>query len=104
MYSALAGFVDPGESLEEGIRREIKEEVGIEVKNIQYFKSQPWLFPDSLMIAFTAEYAVGEISIDKNEIEDSSWYSPDEFPPLPGKFSVARALIDHFVNRKTPSP
>ncbi len=101
MYSALAGFVEPGESLEDCVRREIKEEVGIDVKNIQYFKSQPWPFPDSLMIAFTAEYAGGELAIDPNEILDAGWYGPEDFPPLPGKLSIARALIDHFVNRGT---
>lgn len=100
MYSVLAGFVEPGESLEECIRREIKEEVGIEIKNIKYFKSQPWPFPDSLMIAFTAEYASGELSIDHNEIMNADWYCPEEFPPIPRKFSVARMLIDHFVEQK----
>lgn len=100
MYSVLAGFVEPGESLEECIRREIKEEVGIEIKNIRYFKSQPWPFPDSLMIAFTAEYAGGELSIDHHEISKADWYSPEEFPPIPKKFSVARMLIDHFVEQK----
>ncbi|MEE9913429.1 MAG: NAD(+) diphosphatase [Deltaproteobacteria bacterium] len=99
LYSVLAGFVEPGESLEECIRREIKEEVGIEVKNIQYFKSQPWPFPDSLMIAFTAEYAGGELSIDQDEITDAAWYSPEEFPMIPGKVSVSRALIDHFTEQ-----
>lgn len=107
MYSVLAGFVEPGESLEDCIRREIKEEVGIEIKNIKYFKSQPWPFPDSLMIAFTAEYAGGELSIDPNEIADAGWYSledfpiPEDFPVLPGKFSIARALIDHFIEQKS---
>lgn len=101
MYSVLAGFVEPGESLEECIRREIKEEVGIEIKNIKYFKSQPWPFPDSLMIAFTAEYASGELSIDPTEIANAGWYSPEDFPALPRKVSISRALIDHFVERKT---
>jgi len=99
MYSVLAGFVEPGESLEECLRREIKEEAGIEIKNIRYFKSQPWPYPDSLMVAFTAEYAGGELSIDSNELTDAGWYAPEEFPAIPGKFSVARALIDHFVEQ-----
>jgi len=100
MYSVLAGFVEPGESLEECVRREIKEEAGIEIKNIQYFKSQPWPYPDSLMIAFTAEYAGGELVLDRSEIADAAWFSPDALPTIPGKFSVARALIDHFVEQK----
>ncbi len=103
MYSVLAGFVEPGESLEECIQREIKEEVGIEIKNIKYFKSQPWPFPDSLMIAFTSEYAGGELSIDKNELVDAGWYSPEKFPMIPGKLSIARALIDHYIQRKLSS-
>lgn len=100
MYSVLAGFVEPGESLEECVRREIGEEVGIEVKNIRYFGSQPWPFPDSLMIAFTAEYAGGELVIDSREIVDAGWFYPANFPPIPRKLSVARALIDHFVARQ----
>lgn len=100
MYSVLAGFVEPGETLEECVRREIKEETGIEVKNIQYFKSQPWPYPDSLMIGFTAEYAGGELSLDPHELVDAGWYTPEEFPAIPRKISISRALIDHFVERK----
>jgi len=103
MYSVVAGFVEPGESLEECIKREIKEETGIKIKNIKYFKSQPWPFPDSLMIAFTSEYAAGELSIDPNEIVDAGWYRPEDFPVVPGKRSVARALIDHFIERNKNS-
>jgi NAD+ diphosphatase len=100
MYSSLAGFVEPGESLEDCVRREIKEEVGIDVKNIQYFKSQPWPFPDSLMIAFTAEYAGGELSLDPHEILDAVWFSPEDFPTPAGKYSISRALIDHFAEQQ----
>jgi len=100
MYSVLAGFAEPGESLEACIRREIKEEVGIEVKNITYFKSQPWPFPDSLMIGFTADYAGGELTIDQHEIAEAAWFGPEELPLIPGKISIARALIDHFVERR----
>jgi NAD+ diphosphatase len=95
-YSVLAGFVEPGETLEECIRREIAEEVGIEVKNIRYFGSQPWPFPDSLMIAFTAEYSKGEIIPDPAEIVDAGWFSADNLPPVPPKISIARKLIDWF--------
>lgn len=99
MFSVLAGFVEPGECLEECVRREIREETGIEVKNIRYFKSQPWPFPDSLMVGFTSEYAGGELKIDGREIVEAGWYGPDELPAIPGKISIARALIDRFIEQ-----
>ncbi|MEL6813686.1 MAG: NAD(+) diphosphatase [Cyanobacteria bacterium J06598_3] len=97
MYSVLAGFVEPGESLEETVAREVREEVGIEIKNICYFGSQPWPFPDSLMVGFTAEYASGKITPDPAEIEAADWFDKDNLPPVPGKLSIARKLIDTFV-------
>jgi len=98
-YSVLAGFVEPGETLEETVAREVKEEVGLELTNIRYFGSQPWPFPDSLMIGFTAQYAGGEICIDETEIVEAGWFGPDELPLLPGKISIARQLIDSFLER-----
>jgi len=97
MYSVLAGFVEPGESLEEAVRREVKEEVGLDVKDIRYFGSQPWPFPHSLMIGFTATYAGGEISPDDGEIEDAGWFGIDGLPTIPSKISIARKLIDWFL-------
>jgi len=99
MYSVLAGFVEPGESIEETIEREICEEVGVEVKNLRYFGSQPWPFPNSLMIGFTADYAGRELRVEPSEIEDAGWYSTDDLPTLPPKVSIARAMIDSFVAR-----
>lgn len=96
-YSVLAGFVEPGEDLSECVQREVREEVGIEVKNICYFGSQPWPFPDSLMIAFTAEYASGEIKVDKSEIVDAGWFKADNLPRVPPGISIARQLIDWFL-------
>jgi len=96
-YSVLAGFVEPGETLEECVRREIFEEVGIAVENIRYFGSQPWPFPDSLMLAFTAEYVGGEIRVDNTEIADADWYPSDRLPKIPPRISIARRLIDWFV-------
>lgn len=96
-YSTLAGFAEPGETLEETVAREVREETGIEVKDIRYFGSQPWPFPDSLMIGFTAQYAGGEIRADGTEIEDAQWFSFDRLPKIPGKISIARNLIDWFV-------
>jgi NAD+ diphosphatase len=96
-YSVLAGFVEPGETLEEAVVREVKEEVGLDVEDIRYFGSQPWPFPHSLMIGFTAAYAGGEISIDDMEIEDAGWFTADNLPDISGKISIARSLIDWFL-------
>jgi NAD+ diphosphatase len=100
MYSVLAGFVEPGESLEEAVVREVREEVGISVKNIKYFGNQPWPFPHSLMIGFTATYAGGNISLDDSEIEDARWFTADNLPRIPGKISIARKLIDWFIDKQ----
>jgi NAD+ diphosphatase len=100
MYSVLAGFVEPGESLEEAVVREVREEVGISVKNIKYFGNQPWPFPHSLMIGFTATYAGGKISLDDSEIEDAGWFTADNLPRIPGKISIARKLIDWFIDKQ----
>ena len=104
MYSVLAGFVEPGESLEEAVIREVKEEVGVTVKDIRYFGSQPWPFPHSLMIGFTATYAGGEISLDDSEIEDAGWFTADTLPQIPGKISIARKLIDWFLDKQGRMP
>ena len=97
LYSVIAGFVEPGETLEEAVVREVREEVDLTIKDIQYFGSQPWPFPHSLMIGFTATYADGEISLDDTEIEDAGWFAADNLPTLPGKISIARKLIDWFL-------
>ena len=96
-YSVLAGFVEPGETLEECVKREVCEETGITVTSIRYFGSQPWPFPNSLMIAFVADYADGEIRTDGSEIVDAAWFSKDRLPQIPPKISIARHLIDWFI-------
>ena len=93
--SALAGFLEAGESIEEAIHREVREEVGVDVTDLRYFASQPWAFPHSLMIAFTAEYAGGELRPDGMEIVEARWFGPgDELPQLSPHQSISRALID----------
>lgn len=93
--SALAGFLEPGESVEEAIHREVREEVGIEVTDLRYFASQSWPFPHSLMLAFTAEYAGGELRPDTSEIAEARWFGPgDALPELSPRQSISRALID----------
>jgi NAD+ diphosphatase len=97
LHSVLAGFVEAGENLEHAVIREVREEVGIAVTSIRYFGSEPWPFPDSLMIGFTAEYAGGEIVVDNNEILSAGWFDRDHLPKLPLRMSIARALIDQWI-------
>ncbi|MFH0780950.1 MAG: NAD(+) diphosphatase [Pseudomonadota bacterium] len=101
MYSTLAGFVEPGETLEEAVIREVFEEVALIVDNIQYVASQPWPFPHSLMIGFTSTYKNGEIRIDQEEIEDARWFSADDLPILPSTISISRLLIENFLEQQS---
>ena len=98
MYSCLAGFVEPGESLEEAVAREVMEEVSIGIDGIRYMGSQPWPFPHSLMVGFRARYAWGEIVCDPAEIVDAQWFRRDSLPNIPGRVSIARRLIDSWLD------
>jgi NAD+ diphosphatase len=97
MYSALAGFVEPGESLEQCLAREVAEEVGVQISNTRYFASQSWPFPHSMMIAFVCEWSSGEIRPQAGEIEEANWFDVLQLPKLPSKISIARRLIDAVV-------
>lgn len=99
MYSCVAGFVEPGENLEDAVRREVREEVGVELAKVRYIASQPWPFPHSLMIGFEATWASGDIVIDESEIVDAQWFRPDDLPMIPPGMSIARTLIDRWLAR-----
>lgn len=101
-YSVLAGFVEPGETLEQAVAREVLEEVGLQVDGIRYFGSQSWPFPSQLMVGFTARHRAGEIRLQEDEITDAGWFRPDALPELPGRYSIARRLIDDFAARGRP--
>jgi NAD+ diphosphatase len=92
-FSTLAGFVEPGESAEEAVRREIFEEVGVTVGRVRYFRSQAWPFPHSLMLGYFAEAASRRIQIDGVEIVDAAWFTPRQLPQLPPPYSISSALI-----------
>lgn len=98
-YSTLAGFVEPGESLEQTVHREVFEEVGLKVKNLQYFNSQSWPFPNSLMLGFHAEYDSGEINIQEEEIADAQWFHYTEMPNRPAMVSISGWLIDEHIKK-----
>jgi len=97
-YSHISGFNEAGETLEETVTREIREEVNIEIKDITYVKSQPWPFPNSLMIGYKAKYLSGTIQPDGDEIEDAKWFTKDNLPGLPGEGSLSRFLINSWLN------
>ena len=99
MYSTLAGFIEAGETAEETLAREVREEVGVEIRGIQYFQSQSWPFPNQLMLGFFAEYAGGDIVCDEIEIADAGWFHYRELPMIPPPSSVAGQLIRHYVSR-----
>ncbi|MNM16743.1 NADH pyrophosphatase [compost metagenome] len=101
MYGLIAGFVEPGETLEDCVQREIMEEVGLKVTNIRYFGSQQWPFPHSLMVGFLADYESGEIAVDGEEIVHADWFRPDSLPVIPAKVSIARKIIDWYIGQYT---
>lgn len=100
-YGLVAGFVEAGETIEEAVHREVMEEVNLKICNLRYVMSQPWPFPNSLMLAFTADYLSGELRIQEDELAEAQWFSFDEIPATPPRISVASRLVEQFVARKT---
>ena len=103
MFGLVAGFVETGETLEDCVKREVKEEVGLTITNIQYFGSQPWPYPCGIMIGFTADYVSGEIHLQEEELSGAGWFDHEHLPQIPDKMSIARKLIDNYIDERTSS-
>ena len=99
-YGLVAGFLEPGETLEQCVEREVREETGLSICNIRYFDSQSWPYPSGLMVGFTADYAGGTIKLQDDELSAGAFYHRDHLPELPQKLSIARRLIDHWLAEK----
>jgi NAD+ diphosphatase len=99
-FGIIAGFVEPGESLEDAVRREVHEEVGIEIGRIDYFGSQPWPFPHGIMIGFRATHLRGEITLGDGELAEAGWYGASDLPEIPAKLSIARRHLDDWASRR----
>lgn len=100
MYGLVAGFVETGETLEQCVKREVMEEVGLAIKNIRYFGSQPWPYPCGIMIGFTADYEAGELHLQEEELSKAGWFNRKNLPPIPDKMSIARRLIDNYIEER----
>ena len=98
-YGLIAGFVETGESLEEAVVREVREETGLEIDSLRYFGSQPWPYPIGLMVGFTARYKGGNLRLQEEELSEGGWFHRNKLPQIPEKLSLARKLIDHWLGQ-----
>ena len=96
-YGLVAGFVETGETLEEAVHREVMEETGLRIKNLRYFGSQPWPYPSGLMVGFNADYAGGDIHLQREELSRGAWFKKDNLPTIPEKLSIARKILDDWL-------